>query len=337
MLRILHVGIGPTGQRIEKELLARSELRTVAAVDLGPAIGGRLMSELVEDADPTLRIESSLERIHDWSSIDVALVTTSSTMSRCAEVFRPLLARGLPVVSTCEELVYPWIAHRELATELDLLAKRHGGRLLGTGVNPGFLMDTFPVFATALARRVDAIEVVRRQDATARRITFQRKIGVGLSVADFAARVAEGTLRHVGFAESAHLVATTLGFEIEGWRETVEPVIAERAHVSSLGAIEPGAAAGMRQIGELSSGGKVVVRLEFVAAIDQPGAFDSVRIRGEPELEFAIPGGVPGDVAVTSIALNSLATLVAAPPGLHTMVDLPPVHYRRFGRVTQRA
>ncbi|MBI5434135.1 MAG: dihydrodipicolinate reductase [Planctomycetes bacterium] len=329
MLRILHVGIGPTGQRIEKELLGRSGLRTVAAVDLGPAIGGRLLSELVEDADPHLRIETTLEALHDWSSIDVAIVTTSASLARCADVFRTLLAHGLPVVSTCEELIYPWATQRALAEDLDSLAKRHGGRLLGTGVNPGFLMDALPVFASVLSRRIDRVEVLRRQDATGRRITFQRKIGVGLGHADFESRVADGSLRHVGLRESAELVAHYLGLEVERWSETIEPVLAERELPSGLGTIAPGTTAGMRQVGEAFQGGKSVVRLEFLAALGILGPVDCVRLEGEPSFEFAIPGGVQGDVAATSIVVNALESIRAAPPGLHTMVDLPVVHFRR--------
>jgi 4-hydroxy-tetrahydrodipicolinate reductase len=327
MFRILHVGLGPLGQKIVADLHARGLGEVVAAVDSAGEFQGRKLSDLVPETGAPLPIQRNFDSIGDWSAFDAAIVTTSSDLARCAPTFRQLLGRGLAVVSTCEELCWPWLRHANLARELDGLARAQGGRLLGTGVNPGFLMDTFPLAATAISRSVRSIEVQRFQDAATRRIPFQRKIGVGLDDAQFAAQVEAGTLRHVGLGESLHFLADRFGFAIERWEETIEPIRAERDLESGLGPVKRGKACGVRQEARGWSAGRVVITLQFRAAIGLSDPHDRVIVQGEPPLDLVWRGGVQGDIATSAIVLNSIAALRAAPAGLHTMGTIPLVGF----------
>ena len=144
MLSILQVGLGPLGRRVADDLVARRLGAVVAAVDTAPELEGSRVS----DARVTADLESALA-----ADFDVAIVTTSSDLSRCADTFRALLRRGAAVVSTCEELLWPTLRHPDLTAELDGIAKEHGGRLLGTGINPGYVMDALPVVATMSSSR----------------------------------------------------------------------------------------------------------------------------------------------------------------------------------------
>lgn len=327
-LRLLHVGLGPLGLLIQRDLAARKLGATVAAVDSAEELAGRPLASLVDGAaDAT--ILGSLEEVSNWEEIDAAIVTTSSDLARCAPTFRELLERGVPVVSSCEELVWPWLRHAKLADEFDRLAKRNGSQLLGTGVNPGYLMDALPVFATAVCSSVRGVEVWRIQDASPRRGPFQKKIGAGLTREQFDAAVGAGWLRHVGLGESLHFVAHALGWKVERWSESIEPVLAERALECALGPIEPGCAAGVRQVAEAQCGGGRRIRMEFQAAIAQRDPHDRVRLESDPPIDLVLKGGVHGDVATSAIVLNALAPLISAQPGLHTMATIPMVACRR--------
>jgi len=329
MKRILHVGVGPLGQRILAELRSRELGQIVAAVDSSPSISGRALADLVPTADPRLRVLPGLAAFSDWDRVDGAIVATASDLPSCADTFRTLLRQGKAVVSTCEELVYPWLRHVALAEELDDLAKRHGGRLLGTGVNPGFLMDMLPVTMTAVCREVRSIACYRVQDAAPRRVPFQKKIGAGLSPDTFWKRVHDGSLRHVGLGESLHFIAHCTGLKVERWEENIEPVLADRELVCALGEIARGAVSGVRQVARGYSDEREVLRLEFQAAIGQKDPHDRVVIHGDPDIDVQIPGGVHGDTATCAIILNALPRIMAAPPGLHTMATIPPpVHVR---------
>ncbi len=320
--RLVHVGLGPLGLRIQSDLSARGPGCLVAAVDRDPELAGRRVAELVPGADPSLRVLESLEALEDWESIDAAIVTTSSDLAACAPNLRALLERGVSTVSTCEELLWPWLRHPELATALDELAVESGAALLGTGVNPGYLMDALPVFLSAVALEVRSVHVWRIQDASARRLPFQRKIGAGLTLEEFAAQARTGALRHVGLGESLHFVAACLGHRLERWEESLEPVVADRELECALGRIPPGRAAGVRQVARGWAGGEAVIVLEFQAAIGQSDPHDRVLLRSEPPLDLLLRGGVHGDTATSAVVLNALGPLLDSPPGLQTMATI---------------
>ena len=360
MTQLLHVGLGPLGQRVIADLAARRLGRVVAAVDPAPELRGRDLAELVPGLQAGVKVKGHLDEVEGWERIRCAVVTTRSDLELCMDTFRGLLSRGCAVVSTCEELAWPWLRHPVLAQELHELAVRHGGRIVGTGINPGFLMDALPLYATSVCQVVSAVRVERIQDAARRRLPFQAKVGVGLTPAEFERRVAAGTLRHVGLGESLHFLAHYLGWRIERWEESIAPVLAEREIASGLGAVARGAVRGVRQEarawvaerlarnataegrgvlpGSLdrpgarssrapsdscSDSGRPALELLFQATVGEGEPRDRVVIEGEPPVELVLPGGVHGDTGTSALVLNVIRSLLAAEPGLHTMASLP--------------
>lgn len=335
MYRVLLIGLGPLGARIGRELIARGIGVLVGAVDTAPELAAMPVCKLIPGADPDLTVIPTLDTFGHWDLVDAVVVATGSSMRSCASTFTPCLREGKAVVSTCEELVWPWLREPGLARELDATARRHGGRLLGTGVNPGFLMDALPVFLTAVCSHVEHVRVERVQDASARRVPFQRKIGAGLRVSEFRERLAAGGFGHVGLGESMHLLAHCLGLQIARWEEHIEPVLADRElpGVAGEGRISPGMVAGIEQSATAwDRAGTPIVELFFHAAIAARSARDRIIIRGEPTFEAIIPGGVHGDTATCAIAVNAIRPLLAAEPGLHTMATMPLLHYTPASR-----
>lgn len=330
--RIVHVGLGPLGLAIARDLALRGRGELVAAVDRHPDLAGRALSELVPGSAPGVRVLESVEGL-DAGGLDAAVVTTVSDLERCAPTLRALLARGIPTVSTCEELLWPWLRHPALAEELDAAARAGGGGLLGTGVNPGFLMDALPLFVSSAALEVRGARIERVQDASTRRLPFQRKIGAGLSLEAFEARRRDGSLRHVGLGESLHFVAGCMGFDVERWEETLEPVVAERDLACDLGPIPAGAARGVRQLARGWVADEPRFELEFVAAIGEPDPRDRVLLDSDPPIDVVVQGGLHGDLATSAVVQNCLAPLIEAGPGLHTMADLRSPHWVRPGGV----
>ncbi|MCC7390540.1 MAG: hypothetical protein IT431_17445 [Phycisphaerales bacterium] len=333
-MRILHIGLGPLGRMIARDVHTRALGRVVAAIDPHPELAGRPLADLVEGADPAVTVAPSLDAQDLPRPIDAAIVTTSSDLAKCAPTFRLLLSHGMTVVSTCEELIHPGLRHPQLAAELDQLAKAHAGRLLGTGVNPGFLMDTLPALASAACRTVRHAEVWRVQDASTRRVRFQQKIGAGHTDERFAARVADGSLRHVGLGESLHFLAEALGWTIARWEESLEPVRTAQPLRCELGDIGMDGIAGVRQVATgWDAAGLERVRLEFVAAIGQADPHDRVRLDSDPPIDLMLRGGLHGDRATCATTLNVIEPLMAAPPGLHTMrtIGMPSCRYHLPG------
>jgi 2,4-diaminopentanoate dehydrogenase len=238
------------------------------------------------------------------------------------QIFR-IVAWGLPVVSTCEELSYPWEAAAGLAGRIDRAARNAGVGVLATGVNPGFLMDSLPLALTAGCQAVESIRVMRIQDASTRRVPFQRKIGAGFTLEVFEAMTAEETLRHVGLGQSMAMIAERMGWNTDRMEDVLTPIVAEQRIETEAMPIEPGTAAGAQQIGRAFSRGKERMTLVFRAAIGEPDPGDTVEITGTPNIRSTVEGGVNGDVATCAITLNAIPRLLAAGPGLHTMTDIP--------------
>ncbi len=322
---VIHYGLGPIGLEIARLTAERAALHSIGAIDISPELVGRDLAELTGTGSPTgVCVTADAERAFRAPGSQVVAHCTGSSLARVLPQLLGCVEAGLSVVSTCEELSYPWDAQPDLARQLDEAARRHGVAVLGTGVNPGFAMDYLPVVLSGAARRVDHVRVHRVQDAGVRRLPLQRKVGAGLSVAEFEERVAAGTVRHVGLPESAHALAAAFGWRLSELRDEIGPVVAETATPSGLGEIAPGRVTGVRQTATGFVDGREILRLTLEMAVGLPDPRDEVRLTGDPDLSLIIPGGLHGDVATAAVAVNAIERLVAAPPGLRVMAELPP-------------
>ena len=183
-IKILQIGIGPLAQHITKYISERRNLEIIGALDIDPDKKGKTLGELCKLDNLDIRIKSTLKEAIE-NKPDIAIHTTTSSFKQVVPQLLDILNAGIPIVSTCEELSYPWDTNTELANQIDEKAKKKGVVVLGTGVNPGFLMDSLPTFITAVCQRVDKIKVTRIQNARYRRIPFQNKIGAGLTLEEF--------------------------------------------------------------------------------------------------------------------------------------------------------
>jgi len=336
-IRVLQVGLGPIGVGVARQLAARPGFELVGAVDTRTDLVGRDVAEvcgLIDSAGGPSGVPVPLGRAvaGELSSAlaalrpDAVVVCTSSSLERVVPTLEACLAAGAAVVSTTEELAYPWRERPDLARRLDAAARRAGRALLGTGVNPGFAMDALPLALTAVCERVDAVTVRRVQDAARRRLPFQIKIGAGLTPQAFAERVVSGQVRHVGLAESIAMIADALGWRLDEITDEIAPKIAERPVSSPQLAVEAGQVCGLIQAGTGRQGGRTRVRLELEAWLGAPESYDEVEIAGSPPLYSRVEGGIPGDIATASLTVNAIPRVLAAPPGLLTAKDLPPAY-----------
>jgi 4-hydroxy-tetrahydrodipicolinate reductase len=236
-----------------------------------------------------------------------------------------IIAAGASVVSTCEELSYPWARHPDLAEALDASARAHDVGVLGTGVNPGFVMDFLPLVLSSVTARVVSVRVVRVVDAAARRGPLQRKIGAGLDTNDFQQRAARGAVGHLGLRESLHLIAAGLQWDLLETSDVLEPVVASEPHETRHVRVAPGTVAGIHQIARGRTAQGRVVELELWMSVGAANPRDEIVVEGDPGVRVVIPGGLFGDSATAAIVANAIPSIQRAPPGLHTMLDMPPL------------
>jgi len=325
-IRVVHYGLGPIGAAALRMVADRTDLRIVGAIDVDPAKIGRDAGEVAAlGRNLGLAVAADAAHVLAESRPDVVVHCTASFLPDVMPQLRAIIAAGANIVSTCEELAYPWTRQPALAGELDALARDRGVTVLGTGVNPGFVMDLLPLVLSAVTSRVRSVRVTRVVDAAHRRGPLQRKIGAGITSEEFAQKAAGGRMGHIGLAESLHMLAAGLGWELEDVTDTLEPVLAGQQITTPHVTVQPGQVAGIHQVARGRTAGGQTVELDLSMYVGAPNPRDEVRIDGDPGAHLLIPGGVFGDSATVAIVANAVLAVQAAPPGLRTMRDLPPV------------
>ena len=323
-IRVMHVGLGPIGVGVLKQVMERPGFEVATAVDIDPEKAGKDVGEILDLEDKTgIVVQSDLDGALASHDADVVALCTGSTLPGIRSQLAAILAARLPVVSTTEELSFPQFSNKALAAEIEEMAREAGVAVVGTGVNPGFAMDTLPVVLSAACERVDSVTVDRIQDASSRRLPFQRKIGAGLEPDDFRQKADRLEIRHVGLTESIAMIAAAFGWELDRITDVIEPKIADEPVASNFLSVERGQVAGLIQDGVGFRNGEPLIKLHMEAYLGAPESYDAVRIEGSPALYSKIVGGIPGDIATASVTVNTLPRALAAPPGLHTMRDLP--------------
>lgn len=322
-IRVIQYGLGPIGSAVARLIVKREGLALVGGIDLDQEKIDKDVGEIIGLEYPLgFTVVGKLADVLAHSAADVVMHTTSSYFNLFEQQILEILEAGLDVVSTAEELSFPWLAHPEAAGEIDALAKRAGKTVLGTGVNPGFIMDALPLFLTAICEQVDRIEVTRVINASKRRGPLQAKIGSGMTVDDFRVKMNAGRMGHAGLSESMDMVFDTLGKTLVRYDSSVEPVVADRLVKTDYFIVQPGQVRGLKQIARGYTDEGEFVTLTFLAALDAEDEGDTIKITGKPDLEVKLMG-TNGDIATAAIAVNAISRVREAAPGLVTMRDLP--------------
>jgi len=322
-IRVVLVGLGPIGAAVAKQLVERKGFQIVGAVEVDPLKVGKDAGDAMEMGRRLrVKVTDNIGKTLKATRPDVAILCTLSSLKRTMPQFEEVLKHRVPIVTTTEEAAYPAPSNRTLAKRLDEAARKAKVAVLGTGVNPGFVMDALPIALTSVCERVDRVEVQRVQDARLRRLPFQQKIGAGLTREQFKRGVENGTLRHVGFTESIHMIAGAIGWKVERVTDDIQPKMADQPVASELLAVDPGYVAGIVQDGVGYVKGEPRIRLHLEAYLGAPESYDSVLVEGSPRIYSRIEGGVHGDIATAAMTVNSIAAVLNAPPGLRTMRDM---------------
>jgi 4-hydroxy-tetrahydrodipicolinate reductase len=325
-LRVALYGVGAVGSMIAKFLLEKEGVEIIGAVDVAKEKIGKDLGEVL-GLEKKLGIKISADANDLFSKVkaDIAIHATSSYLEDTFPQIASIIKHGVKVISTCEELSYPYYTETEIAKKLDTLAKKHNATVLGTGINPGFLMDTLVITLTTVCQKIEKIEAVRVMNAATRRLPFQKKIGAGLTVKEFRRKIENKQITgHVGLEQSIAMIADALAWKLDKISvEPVEPVIAKKP-VESMGIkVGAGDASGLRQKARGVMKNREIIVLDFQAYIGAEEEYDAVTIYGVPGIKQKIQPCVHGDIGTVAMVVNSIPKVINAPSGLLTMKDLP--------------
>lgn len=325
--RVVQYGLGPIGIESAKIVLSKSKTRSlklVGAVDIDPAKVGKDVAEILGLTEKTgIIISSNAREVFSASHAQVALHTTSSFVDKVRLQLVDCIQSGVNVISSTEELAYPFERWTSISQELDELAKKHRVAVLGTGVNPGFIMDLLPLALTGVCTTVRKIHLERVVDASKRRLPLQKKVGAGMAATEFDERKKAKTIGHIGLRESCLFLANGVGFKLDRVEEILEPMIAEQEVVTPFLRVPRGNVSGIHHTVNGYVGMSEVLSLDLRVYVGASDPHDAVIIDGDPPVNLVIKPGIFGDTATVAALVNAIPLVLDSSPGLKTMKDLP--------------
>ena len=328
-IRVLQWGLGAMGSGMVRLMLEKSGIKVVAVIDSRPDYVGKDLGDVLGIGKKLgVIITDKPADVLKKEAVDVAVLATTSWVSEQMGDLRKVITAGINCISIAEEMADPYAQSPALAAELDQLAKKHGISVLGTGVNPGFVLDLLVVLLSGGNHRVERIEASRINDLSPYGPTVMRTQGVGTTPEAFRAGVADGSIvGHVGFPESIHMISDALGLGVDRVEQSREPIISKVRRETPHVVVEPGMVAGCAHIGVGYCGDKEVIRLihpqQIHPQLENQDTGDYINIYGLPEIHMAIKPEIAGGKATMGIAVNMIPHVFAATPGLKRMIDLP--------------
>lgn len=314
------IGFGEIGRLVLRLALQRGH-NIVSVVDIDSRLINKDAGLIAGVEEIGVKISNSLNGIEE---ADVVIHATGSYLDRVYGQLQEIISRGVNVVSTCETLAYPYYRYPILARRIDELAQSVGVTVIGTGINPGFLLDTLVVAIASTQPLIKRIRAVRSLDAAKRREAFRKKIGIGRDPHLVKNELAKGLLTgHVGYAESVLLIASAGDLHLTKVDEMQEPITADET-VESYGIrIEKGANKGIMGYGSGFVNDKEVIRVEFYAYVGAP-EYDEITVEGDNSFIKWRSSGTPGDTGTASIVLSVAEKVLEIPSGLKLMTELLP-------------
>ena len=328
-IRVLQWGLGAMGSGMARLMLTKPGLQIVAAVDERPDFVGKDLGDVLGAGKRLgVVVTNQPESVLKKENVDIVLIATTSWLKEQVKDLRKILTAGINCISIAEEMADARAQNPDLARELDFLAKQNGVTILGTGVNPGFVLDFLVIALTGGNHQVDRIEASRVNDLSPYGTTVMKSQGVGTTPEAFRAGIEDGSIvGHVGFPESIHMISDALGLGVDRIEQTREPIISSLHRETPYVVVEPGMVAGCAHTGIGYHGEKEVIRLihpqQIHPSLEKQETGDYIHIYGKPEIHMTIQPEIAGGIATEGIAVNMIPHVLAATPGLKRMIDLP--------------
>lgn len=332
-VRVVLWGFGAMGKGIARLLSRRKGVEVVGVCDVNPAYHGKNMNDVLElekeivSSDQVI-ITNSIDDALSNTPVDICVVATDSFVKGVFPKIKYLVTQGVNVLTIAEEMAFPWAQEQELAEEMDCLAKKHRVSILGTGINPGLMMDLLAVCLSGAMTDVSHVKCERVNSLSPFGETVMKEQGIGIAVEDFDRGVEDGSLAgHVGFHESAAMIAKALSLSYESLQQQILPIVTDVDRKSPYGFAQKGHVAGVNMTAQAMNGDQEVIRLIHPQQIEpeQVGVEtgDYIVLTGEPPVSMAVKPEVNGGLGTIAMACNMLPFVIAARPGLLSMLDLP--------------
>jgi len=328
MYRIALWGFGAMGSGIARNIISKVDLKMVGVHDSRVDYVGKDVGTLLGLEECGVKINGNPMEMIEASNPDLVVIATNSFVSVVKDQIASVVKKGVNVITIAEQMAHPFFTHPEEAEELHNLAVRHGVTILGTGVNPGFVLDTLVIALTGAALNVKKIRAARINDLSPFGPTVMETQGVGTSKEAFEKGIADGSIvGHIGFEQSIYMIAEAMGWTIDRIEQERKPIISNVLRETKYVKVEPGMVAGCNHTAKAYMGDQCVIELEHPQQVkpelEKVDTGDYIWIEGNPDLSLCIKPEIPGGKGTIAVATNMIPAVIEADAGLLSMSDLP--------------
>ncbi|MDD3123773.1 MAG: 2,4-diaminopentanoate dehydrogenase [Candidatus Izemoplasmatales bacterium] len=329
-VKVVIWGFGAMGSGMARMILNKQGFDIVGICDMYDKLVGKSMYEVlnIDVQNHDVKISNNIETLIESTKPEIVLLATDSYTNAAFPKIKFLVEHGCNVISTAEEMAYPYAKEPILSKELNDLAKRNNVTILGTGVNPGMMMDLLAITLTGIMRDVKDFNITRVNSLSPFGKTVMEEQGVGFSVSEFNEKREKGLIAgHVGFIESTHMIANALGLKVTDFHQSMDPIITDVDRKSPYGYSKKGDVCGvdMRSYSKLSNYNSINMRhpQQIEPELGGVKTRDSIEITGQPFVNMTISPEIDGGIGTIAICVNMIPHVINANPGLKTMIDLP--------------
>lgn len=326
--RVLVWGLGAMGSGIAKNIQKKSEFRLVGAVEKNPDMVGKDLGEVLDTGKNDVFVYGNIDEAIKKVKPDIAIIATNSFVPEVLPKIESCARNHVNVITIAEEMAYPFVSHPEESEIIENLAVRYGITVLGTGINPGFVLDQLILNLTGACLNVKKIVARRINDLSPFGKTVMETQGVGTTPEEFEKGIADGSIvGHIGFQQSISMIAESLGWELTRIEETREPIVSNTERRTNVAHVMPGMVAGCKHVGRGYMGDELLIELihpqQILPELENVDTGDYIDVYGDPDVHMAIKPEIPGGKGTMAVATNMIPYVVGGEPGLCTMADLP--------------
>jgi len=329
-IKVVVWGFGAMGRGAVESLVTKRGVEVVGVCDINPDLVGKKMYDVIgvdRAGRMDVLISDDIEKVLD-QDVDVCITATDSFTKKAFPRLKLVLEKGINVVSTAEEMAYPQAQDPELAAELDRIARENGVSILGTGINPGLMMDLLAVCLSGAMTDLESVECKRVNSLSPFGPTVMEEQGVGMKLDKFMQKVEDGTMAgHVGFAESVAMIADAVGWKVTDFKQQMEPIITTVDRKSPYGFAKAGDVAGVSMTGQGFVEGEMKINMihpqQIEPEMEGTHTGDYINLVGTPNVNMSIKPEIDGGIGTIAMCVNMIPHVINAKPGLKTMLDLP--------------